>query len=369
VEVSDGPPLRVAIVTPPLDASGGIGRLVSYLLEAIDPAEVVVTLVDSRGRHRRAAFSLVALTTATVELVRLRARSSVDVVHINLSKRASTARKVWLIGVAKLLGFPVVVHLHSGTYPEFFSRLPPVLRRAVRSMLGRADEFLVLGERWRSYAVDELGIKPVRVSVVRYGVPGPTQAVALRREHGQPLSIVFLGRLGDGKGTPELIQALHMLRVAGVPCQAILAGDGEIDRMSRMVRSLGLEELIQFPGWVSTEVTRELIDAAHLLVLPSHAEGLPAAVLEAFARARTVVTTNVGALPDIVVDGANGLVVAPGDPAALAQALERLAKDDELRVRLATAARATWEASLSPQVCAPQLVAVWRRAASGPALR
>jgi glycosyltransferase involved in cell wall biosynthesis len=162
---------------------------------------------------------------------------------------------------------------------------------------------------------------------------------------------VFLGRLGDRKGTPELVEALHTLRDGGVAFKAVLAGDGDIDRMSELVRSLGIEALVSFPGWVSTEAAERLLEAADVLVLPSHAENLPVSVLEAFAHARTVVTTDVGALPEIVVPGENGLVVAAGDTAALAEALGLLAQNDELRVRLAVGARATWEASLSPAVC------------------
>jgi glycosyltransferase involved in cell wall biosynthesis len=80
----------------------------------------------------------------------------------------------------------------------------------------------------------------------------------------------------------------------------------------------------RFPGWVATETAEQLLDAAHVLVLTSRAEGLPVSVLEAFAHAPTVVTTDVGALPDIVVGEENGLVVTPGDTDGLAGALERL---------------------------------------------
>jgi len=211
------------------------------------------------------------------------------------------------------------VHLHVCSCPEFFERLPGVARSLVR-------------------------------------------AVPLERRGGQALSIVFLGRLGDRKGTPELLLGPGALQDAGVGFEAVLAGDGEIDRFASLARSLGIDGRSGFPGWVPAEVAEQLLGAAHVLVLPSHAEGLPVSVLEAFAHARTVVTTDVGALPDIVAPGENGLIVPPGDVASLAEALEWLARDHELRVRLAAGARATWEELLSPAVCAPRLVTVWRRA-------
>ncbi len=97
------------------------------------------------------------------------------------------------------------------------------------------------------------------------------------------------------------------------------------------VQAQPLGAAVHFPGFVrGADKVRRLQEAA-LLVLPSYAEGLPVAVLEAMAAGLPVVTTPVGGVPDIFSDGVNGLLTPPGDVPALADALSRLLADADAR--------------------------------------
>ena len=100
-----------------------------------------------------------------------------------------------------------------------------------------------------------------------------------------------------------------------------------------------LDEAVDFPGFVRGPDKLRLLQQAALLVLPSYAEGVPIAVLEGMAAGLPVVTTPVGGVPDIFEDGVNGLLVPPGDPAALADAIERLLDDPDQRRSMGEANR------------------------------
>jgi mannosyltransferase len=106
----------------------------------------------------------------------------------------------------------------------------------------------------------------------------------------------------------------------------------------------------------------ELIPALDIFVLPSRSEGMPAVVLEAMACALPVVATDVGAVREEVVDGVTGLVVAPGDPAALAAALERLARDAEERARMGRASRARASQRFTPERAVANRLRAWELA-------
>ena len=93
----------------------------------------------------------------------------------------------------------------------------------------------------------------------------------------------------------------------------------------------GLGNAVTFAGWVRGEEKLALLQEAALLALPSYAEGVPIAVLEAMAAGLPVVTTPVGGIPDLIADGRNGLLVQPGDVPALASAINRLLDDPALR--------------------------------------
>lgn len=101
---------------------------------------------------------------------------------------------------------------------------------------------------------------------------------------------------------------------------------------------------------------------ASVFVLPSYAEGLPLAILEAMAWQCAVVTTPVGNIPDVIESESNGILVAPGDVEGLAEALRRLVEDDDLRRRLSLNARRAWEEKYDSRKMAGNLAGVWARA-------
>jgi len=116
----------------------------------------------------------------------------------------------------------------------------------------------------------------------------------------------------------------------------VLAGDGpERARLAARAHELGIAPATHFLGTRADKA--ELLEACDVFALASRSEGLGVAALEAMACRRPVVATRVGGLAEAVVDGRTGLLVAPGDPAALAAALRTLRDDPELRARLGAA--------------------------------
>jgi glycosyltransferase involved in cell wall biosynthesis len=148
-------------------------------------------------------------------------------------------------------------------------------------------------------------------------------------------ALVFAGRLGPQKALGTALQA-----VAGIPDVTLaVAGDGP-DRaaLEARARELGVDGRVSFLGSVPREQVLRLFRAADASVLPSAWENFPHTVVEALAVGCPVIATEVGGVPEVVRDGENGLLVAPGDPAALADAIVRYFSDDELRARLSEAA-------------------------------
>jgi glycosyltransferase involved in cell wall biosynthesis len=137
------------------------------------------------------------------------------------------------------------------------------------------------------------------------------------------------------KGHDVVLDALA--RLADPPSLRLAGGGAERDRLATRAAELGLAGRVEFLGAVAG--AEHLWAAAQFGVLASFQEGLPNAVLEAMASGVPVVATAVGGVPELVDDGVTGLVVPPGDPAALAGAIDALAGDAALRVRLGAAAR------------------------------
>jgi len=131
---------------------------------------------------------------------------------------------------------------------------------------------------------------------------------------------VSTGRLEAAKGQDVLIDALMRLHDRKLDFVAAIAGDGSLrEFLERRVQEAGLESRIHFLGPI--ESLGPLLLAADAVVFPSRQDGLPLSLLEAMARGRAVVATDVGGVPDVIEHDVHGLLVPPGDPEALAEAL------------------------------------------------
>lgn len=171
-------------------------------------------------------------------------------------------------------------------------------------------------------------------------VNGIDTAVYRPRERGASSGSVTVGcvaRLSHEKCHSVLLQALARLQ-GGANVRLKLVGDGSLrEQLEREAVGLGLAERVEFLG--SRSDVPDLLRELDIFVLASRFEGLPLTVMEAMATALPVVATRVGGLAELVEDGANGLLVAPEDPAALAEALGRLAGDAGLRARMGAEGR------------------------------
>jgi len=160
----------------------------------------------------------------------------------------------------------------------------------------------------------------------------------------EPGLVVSVSRLSEQKGYVYLIDACAILRERGVPVRCLVAGLGpERPRLEARARELGVEDIFELPGRVPD--VADLLARGQIFVLPcveaadGQMDGIPTVLIEAMAAGIPVVSTTVSGLPELVQDGEGGLLVAPEDPRALADAIERMLKDDDLARRLAASAR------------------------------
>jgi glycosyltransferase involved in cell wall biosynthesis len=220
---------------------------------------------------------------------------------------------------------------------------------------------IVLGDAWGDLVTRVLAVPPQRLVILRNAVPGP--AAVRGHAGGASPHLLFLGQLGERKGVSDLLQALALPPLRASQWSMTLAGDGDVAYYRREAAGMGLADRVTLPGWVDGPEVKRLLGSADVLVLPSHAEGLPLAVLEGFAHGLAVVTTPVGAIPEVVQDDVNGLLVPPGDVPALADALLRVVSDAALRTRLGVSARAQWERDFAMHQYADRVAAIYAEVA------
>jgi glycosyltransferase involved in cell wall biosynthesis len=163
-----------------------------------------------------------------------------------------------------------------------------------------------------------------RVHVVRCGVDD-----AFLNAEPTPVpetnKLVLVGGLVPQKGHLFLLRALALVRDAGVEFQMILVGDGPLrSLLESEVARLELGSRVIFAGWQSNAEVREHLRTARALIMPSFAENLPVAMMEALAMGRPVVGTYIAGVPELVETGVNGWLIPAGNVAATADAIVRV---------------------------------------------
>src|SRR5487761_347573 len=216
----------------------------------------------------------------------------------------------------------------------------PVMRGFVRWALRTSDEIVAIS----SYTAREIArFAKVQVRVIPYTLGFPKSPPARRSAGDGSFRILFVGRLVERKGVTHLIDAVGRIST-DVRARLTVIGEGpERAALEAQAAAAGLDGGVDFRGRVDDQDLQDAYAAAAVLVLPSivdarsDTEGLGVVLLEAMSCGVPVVGSRAGGITDIIEDEESGLLVPPADPALLASALERLARDPALAARLGAA--------------------------------
>jgi glycosyltransferase involved in cell wall biosynthesis len=272
-----------------------------------------------------------AATFIALALLRVRGRARIAHVHSSKSVTVGTA------AFSMVSRVPVVYDVQ-----DFFAR-PMVIRRGARPQYATAGN--PIADKLAS-----LGIPRDRVLVLPSIPNDRARAPIPRRSSTGPCRCLYVGTLHHVKGSDLLVQAFARVHAVEPTARLEVVGDGPArTAIEAYVRDHGLDDAVRFVGVIEPERVLDVIDAADIVVLASRSEGMPRVILEAFARGVPVVAPRVGGIPEAVRDGETGVLVAPEDPAALADGMLRLIADPTYRRALGTRGREwvdglpTWE--------------------------
>jgi len=254
---------------------------------------------------------------------------SADIVHIHVSEPPSALRKLVFFRLAKWLKKKIIIHFHSfspdttinGPYSERY-----------RELFCGADVVVVLSNYWKE-VVDEKFHLGERIKVIF----NPCPTITYTQECEKTNSILYAGTLNLRKGYADLIKAFAKVAPDHPDWKIILAGNGETEQARALAKELGIEGQVELLGWISGESKDKAFQQASVFCLPSYAEGFPMSVLDAWAYALPVITTPVGGIPDVAIDGENMLLFHPGDIDILAEKLDLIISDEVLRDKLSAA--------------------------------
>ena len=272
------------------------------------------------------------------------------------------------VGSIASLGLPVVcLNALAGLGFTFTSQSTKA--RIIRYGLGRLLKWLLNRELATvlvqnpddSAALQSIGVNRDKIMQIA-GSGVDTDMLIPMAEPPPPIAVGFVGRLLTDKGLPALVAAHALLASRGRRVDVLIAGDPDPANPAS-IPDKTIAEWKQRPGLTflgHVDDVRTLWAKAHIAVLPSLREGLPLSLLEAAACGRPLVATDVPGCREIALPGVNAMLVPPQDPAALADAIERLAGDPDLRKRYGAAGRELVENKFSHHRIGHEIVALYQ---------
>lgn len=173
---------------------------------------------------------------------------------------------------------------------------------------------------------------------------------------GDPIQILAVGRLSHEKGHLMLLAAVAELRRRSLFARLTVVGDGPLrSQLEAEAKRLEIEDVVAFVGSASQDEMPAFFARADIFCQPSFAEGIPVVLMEAMAVGLPVVSTSVAGIPELVAHGRSGLLVAPGRPDLLADALSRLVSSADSRIGMGRAGRAIVEQDFDVVKCAERI--------------
>jgi glycosyltransferase involved in cell wall biosynthesis len=333
------PRLRVVMAGPLPPLIGGMTTVIedlskSELAHAVDLRLFDTSKITPEGR------SFLQAVSARLTLWRRwwTAMADADIAHIHTCSGLSFFLDGAYAVLARMRGVPTVLHVHGGRFDTFLDELSPPARMAAQWIARTASRVIVLSDGWR----DRLATRLPRasLSVVENGVAVPARFTAHPAKPGK-VTAAFLANLAKPKGVwdlldaaPQLDPSVHVVMIGGEGEPGIAA------QLAKAIAARGLQDRITLAGPAKGEERFQRLAEATLFVLPSHLEGLPMSLLEAMAIGLPCIVTPVGAIPSVIENGRNGVIVPVGDAATLGREINALARDPERRARLGAAARA-----------------------------
>ncbi|MBL7853061.1 MAG: glycosyltransferase family 4 protein [Cyclobacteriaceae bacterium] len=255
----------------------------------------------------------------------------VDVIHIHQIQAISDP----FFGLLKLQKVPWVVSLRG-----FETTIMPILSDNLNHFVTERIKFAfgihAVSESLRKRAV-ELGANSEKVCVIRR-TPENTSGGFVRASFSDlVIELTFIGRMNWKKGLVFLIQAVAKLIAAKRRIHLNICGTGSQSEEAELrywIWLLSVSENVSIHGYLTGEELNNLLSRTHIYVQPSINEGIPNTLLRALSWGLPIVATNVDGIPEVIKHEQNGLLVPPGDSDALAQAIDRILVDGDIRTRL-----------------------------------
>ncbi len=354
--------MDIIIVSPSLDATqnvSGISSVTQFIINN-NPTQKYIHFEQGKKDNEPGGFKrILPLIAKFKEWKKLLKEYSEATIHYNFPlSKASIIRDYPFIKYAQLKRRKIVIHLHGGVYITS-EKVPFYLNMMLKNLFRGGMPIVTLSELERRTIEERYNVKNISV------LPNCVEIkdkLPIKEVKEEPISIGYMGRITKEKGMEYLLEACQALKSEEIKFKLILAGKEDCPNEFIPRYEESLQESFVYVGVVSGNKKEEFINKLDLFILPSFFEGLPMSLLECMANGVVPITTNVGSISDVVVDGENGLFIKVKDSLSIYNAICELNRNREQVAIFSRKAYETIKSKFSPEEYIIQLNNIYKKA-------
>lgn len=319
---------HICMIVPSFTAKGGITSVVNGYknsnLEKKFRVSYIETYIEG-SKFKKFLYAFKAYLTFLILLI----KDKPDLVHIHSSFGASFYRKLPFIYISYLKKICILNHIHGSEIEKLYINANKIKRLLVKDAFSKCDCLIVLSDTWK---VKLMNLFPqTSIFVVENFSPYIFNKTHIGHEKTQ---ILFLGFITELKGCFDLPSIVEELTKTTTNFIIKICGVGKEKELKEIIKNKKLTDYFEFLGWIDKKRKEELLENSDIYLLPSYSEGMPMSILEAMGYGLPIIASNVGGIPEIVINNKNGFLTNPGNIKQFADYLIILIMNSNLRYKM-----------------------------------
>lgn len=323
---------------------GGIENVIETCITSRLNSTYSFTIFDTYRKpdSKRTTFSkLVYASFLPIKCFSQLAKVKPKIVHIHFCSKIDFWKHAICLLSCKALGYKTVFHLHGGSFDSFYKTCPFWKQKIIRFVFRQSDITVALSQYWVNFIESFANLRNITV------IPNPINCSDLlkyvRPKEGFLLKeATLLGSLGRRKGHYDVLKAAKIVLLSHPDAIFNFAGADEdfeaTKKLKKLAEEIKVARNIRFLGPVAGEQKLKLLGNSGIIILPSYGENLPISVLEGMAAHKPVISTRVGAIPEVIKDQENGFLIKAGDWENLAKVIIKLFESPNLAAKIGSTA-------------------------------
>lgn len=310
---------RVFQIGPDKNLKGGIATVIRQINESNSLNDKYnIRIIPTISTNK-----IITYIKAVIEVLNIEDK---DIVHFHVASNGSFLRKYILFKILRK-NTKKVIHIHGGNFINYYKNSGNLIKYFINDMIKNSNKIISVSEYMIKELKSEFTEYKDKFLKIYNGIELNEICINYEEKNN---TIVYLGKLVEYKGIYDLISAIDYSKdiLNNEGWNVIIAGNGEIDSVNKLIREKKIDNIVKVIGWIDGADKADMLRKSKIIIIPSHIESFGISAVEAMSFGNSVIATNVGSLPEIIIDNKNGFLVEKGNYIEIGEKIKKFIYDD-----------------------------------------